>query len=787
MNFLLALRSLFKQKQSNLIKIISLGLGLAAGLILITNALFELSYDNFYPDSENIYLIHTRFQMGSQPERTFPVVSGAIAPGMKEEIPGIVAASRFAPLQMDGVFFTEAKQRFVGTFILADSCFFDIVPRPMLTGIAKEVLSRPMYAIVSSDVAEKMGNDAVGKTILLDSYPGREITIGGVYESMPYNSTFKYDVVVSLSSIGRFMYDGRDNWFGNDMYTGFVKLKLGIDPNSLAPAIRSMQEKRQDIVKMEETYGMKYNYYLDRLDKYHSSSDVVKRKVNLLGWIAFALIFTAILNYVLIVISTYVRRTKEMGVYKSYGASRRNISQLIYIEIFVHIVAALAIGALTIYLFRSTVEELLGIPVLALLSRQSSLMLIIIVAAIFVVTGVIPARLFSSIPVSSAFRSYRQSRSNWMLALLFVQLAAATFLCTLLVVIGLQYKLVVNDNPGYTYDQTAYCLVRGVNAGERQIAVDLLARLPDVDVVATAATLPFNGGGGNIASIPNSDREQLHIADLYGIDENYLKLMEIHIVEGRGFERGVSTKQEMIISRTFAERISNIGGWNDGVVDKDLMVTEHGLCRVVGVYDDIRIGFMGGKRENTNPSAMFYASTPQSIILIRFHQMNGDHLKKVFDLLQSTLPNKDIVVTPYKDSMLNGYNDLRLFRNSVMAGSLIALMLSLIGLLAYLRSEINRRSAEIAIRKVNGATIANVLVFFAKNVFYLSIPALAFGVMVAAYFTGKVLEDFSEKIEPGFLLFTLCSLAVLTITLAILTAGCWRVATQNPVKSLKTE
>jgi len=151
MNFLFALRSLFKQKQSNLIKIISLGLGLAAGLILITNVLFELSYDSYYPNSENIYLITTRFKVGDQAEKVHPSISGAVAPTMKYEIPEVLDVVRFIRLNIAPiVFINETKNRFTGTFILADSSLFDIVPRPMLTGNAKEILSRPMYAIVSS-------------------------------------------------------------------------------------------------------------------------------------------------------------------------------------------------------------------------------------------------------------------------------------------------------------------------------------------------------------------------------------------------------------------------------------------------------------------------------------------------------------------------------------------------------------------------------------------------------------------------------------------------------------
>ena len=785
MNLFLAFRSLFKKNRNNFIKIVSLGLGLAAGLILIAKALFEVAYDNFYPDSKNIYLVQSLAKMGSDPEELYPQVSGAVAPAIKEEVPQVLGATRFTNIQRDAVLLTANKNRLTGTVILADSCFFDIVPRPMMAGSAKEVLSRPMYALVSSTFAEKMGYDAVGKTLVLDGYPGRELTIGGVFESMPLNSSFKYDVVVSMSSISRFMWDGTNNWFGNDRYIGFVKLPSGVDPDELAPAIRGMQEKYQDISAVEAQYGVKLSYLLTPLSQYHNSDKEVVRKVKLLGWLAFALIFTAILNYVLIVISAHVRRVKEMAVYKSYGAGSSHISRLIYMEILAHLVAALVFAALTILLARPFVEELLGVSLPALLTLQSGCILLLLVAAIFIVTGLIPAKLFSSIPVAAAFRGFKQSRRNWMLSLLFIQLAAAAFLISLLMVIGLQYRMMINNNPGYYYEHTAYCPLRGTNDFERETAIEQLLRLPDVQGVSTADHLLFRGASGNNVCLPDDDRELFNIADLYGIDEHYIDLMGISMVEGKGFEKGISTEMDVIVSRSFAQRIAEIAGWSDGVVGKNLIITEHGLCRVAGVYDYMRVGLIGG--EDDRPSAMFYSPAPASNILVRFHKLSGEALQKAIDALQTAMPEKDIVLTPYKDSILIGYNEERLFRNSVLTGGIIALILSLIGLLSYLRSEINRRSSEVAIRKVNGATIANVLILFAKNVFYLAVPALAVGAAVAAYVAEEWMKSFSEKVAPGLFLFILCCLAILSVTLGILTIGCRRVAVQNPVHSLKTE
>ena len=167
-NFNMALRSLFKKGRSNGIKILALAVGLAMGLVLVAKVCFERSYDNFYPDNERIYLVKSDLNRDGKKD-SWGQVSGAIAPGMKAEVPGVEFATRYTRIgENNELIMTPEEQYLTATILLADTSFFDIFPRPLLVGDPKDVLARPGYVMISRSLAEKMGGvgNAVGKTFV---------------------------------------------------------------------------------------------------------------------------------------------------------------------------------------------------------------------------------------------------------------------------------------------------------------------------------------------------------------------------------------------------------------------------------------------------------------------------------------------------------------------------------------------------------------------------------------------------------------------------------------------
>ncbi|MDR0863544.1 MAG: ABC transporter permease, partial [Candidatus Symbiothrix sp.] len=438
-DLVLAFRTLSGKGQNNFIKILSLGIGLAVGLVLISKIYLDLSFENFYPDAERIYQIQEDVNHQDEGEDVFSSygqVSGGVASGMKTEIPQVEAATRFTGIGDDMTFYTvEDKKAYKTDFaILGDSSLFDVLPRPVLAGNPKEVLSRPMQVMISHSIAKNRGNiqDIIGKKIYLDNFPGKELTIGGIFEDIPANSEQRYDMVISMPSISEFMWDGSMNWLGNDRYLGYVKLQPNTHPENLATAIRQMQAKYQPLDELEKL-GVDLHYSLLPLTKMHSDRPEIKRMTILLSLLAFAILFTAILNYILVVISSLVNRTKGVAIRKCYGADTNNISSSMFAETGVHLLISLLIAVALIILFRDTVEDLLAVPLSALFNLRSGILLVIACVVVFFITAIVPAQIFSKIPVSLAFRNYQETRRIWKLALLFLQFTATAFLVTFLI------------------------------------------------------------------------------------------------------------------------------------------------------------------------------------------------------------------------------------------------------------------------------------------------------------------------------------------------------------------
>ena len=173
-SFRIAARKMFRKGEHTATRIISLATGLAFGLLLFAEVFYYYSYDSFYPDANRLYVVNTvaRLDKSSEELSTFPQVSGAIAPGLKAEVPGIEAATRLTSIgELD--FFSEEELTYNGEFVLADEYLHDLMPRPIMAGNkASEILKTPMNCMVSSEIADKMGGNVVGKMIELKDYPG---------------------------------------------------------------------------------------------------------------------------------------------------------------------------------------------------------------------------------------------------------------------------------------------------------------------------------------------------------------------------------------------------------------------------------------------------------------------------------------------------------------------------------------------------------------------------------------------------------------------------------------
>ena len=781
-----AIKTLNKRGQHNWTKIVCLAIGLAAGVVLIGKVGFEQSYDDFFPESNRIYVVCEDFIKDGEFHH-FPQTSGGIVPGMQRYCPQIEAATRYTNVAYDMPIVTEDDHWVRTNYDLVDSCFFDVFPFRVLQGNPKKVLSQTDYCMISRSLAEKLGGNVVGKKVYYKRRGGLALTIGGVYEDIPLNSRLhNMEVMISMSSIAKFNHDGRADWVGYDNYISYVRLAEGISPDDLKPQLEKMKQENLPLEEMKKA-GVDVDFSLSSLIDFHTKDDGVRRMTLILSLLAAVLIGCAVMNYLLLVVGGISRRAREMAVHKCYGAESRHVYHKVMVESAVHLLLSLALAALLLYAAKDIVEELTCAPLSVLLMAGNNMWMIALTClVVLLITGIVPGYIYTHIPVAAAFKNYSQSHRLWKLLLLGLQFASATFLIALLAVAGRQYDRMINDDIGYDYSTLGSVLVNGLSVEQRQLVLEELPKLASVKgVTMSYANLTEQQGGDNIY-LPDDDHEYMNIADLFHVGNGYFDVMGIPIVSGRTFTEQTDTLREVMVSRKFEERMKELAGWDQAVGKQIFCSSFDELHTIVGVYEDIRIGSI--TNPDTRPSAIFYSYKPKYMryILIRFQTMDGLEAanKRLKELVTD---NPDIHITPYSQMVVKLYTDAHNFRTTVMIGGLVALLIALIGLIGYLSGEIGRRQKEIAIRKVNGAHTADVIRLFIIDIMRVALPATFIGTIAAWYVSRLWQEQFSEKAVLSPLLFIGCALLVLAVILCVVCIGCRRVTTSNPVNYLKTE
>ena len=786
-----------KKNSDILIKVLSLGIGLAVGIVLIAKVFFELSYDSFYKDIDRVYTIRTWYSQQGD-EHDYGQVSGAVAVGFMEEVPGVEAGTRTTYVFNGDTYLDENGNKLKATLVCADTCFFKVFDRPILAGNPEQALSKWGCVMVSRSFAEKLvdempgqaGHDVssvIGKQIANADMDGLKLTIEGVFEDFPKNGSLDYDILLSMETYGK---QSTDNWLGNDRYKGYVKLMPGIDPNTLTEAIRKMQEAHQQLEQIE-AQGTSLKYFLKPFSNMHTSSPEVKTQVILLSIVAALLIIISLLNYILIVISSMVKRSKEVGVRKCYGAEGKHIYGMLTKEALLHIILSLALAAVIIFAGRSIVENLLGVPFQTLLVSRSIMAIAAVLLFVLVVSIVVPAELYQRIPVYAALKNYTENSRRWKLGLLGVQVLINVFLVVMMLIIGRQYQKVSNADTGYDYKNLYYF---DLFDGDRQAqvrAVETLKRLPEVSGVAASYNLPYMGSNGDNVSLPEDDRELFNIADQYDCSPEFYDLMGIRFLEGRA----PRDSSEVVVDEKFVQKMAEFADWNDGAVGKQVFITGHeengmmdkGYFTISGVYKSYLIGNLQGVDER--PSALFYGEigSMSSWMPHILFKVRPDALEKVRGALNEALPDKEINIVSYEEEMRAAYADSKKMRNTMALGAVFSLLIALLGLIGFIRDESLRRSKEMAVRKINGATTSDILSVFAKDIMKLS-AVMAVIACIAAYFVAhKWLEQFAEKVSLNPLYFIGGALLVLTIVLGVVVLNCLRIARANPVESLKAE
>ena len=777
-----AFKNLPRRGQHNFVKILCLSLGLAISSVIIAEIYFEQTYDTYFPGWERTYLIS---EVGTNHGETmeFTNTSGATAQGVKQYAPMVEAATSTLYFY-DGAQCKMEDQNIVSSNIrMADSCFFDVFPQKILIGKAKQILSQPLSCLIDSETAAKIGGNVVGKHFTLSNYPGTTFTIYGVFEAFPWGSSFHgTQMILSMCSVPYvYSYDGRGQWVGNDSYGSYIRLAKGHEAKELKPYVNKMREDHFPLKEMKNM-GIELNYDFTVLSDVYTQDPYVKKMGWIMGIIAFVLLFTSVMNYLLIIVGNLVGRSREMAVRKCYGAESKNIHAIIFSEALVHVGLAVVLAAGLVFLCKGTIENFLSAPVSTLVLNRGSWILVAICILVLLVGGLLPGWLYNKIPVAIAFRGYNENRNRWKLGLLGVQFVISGLLFSLLYIVNGQYQLMLGLNPGYDYDHVAIVSVDASNRDQRNQCLAEIRRMPNVKECSSTFNVPLDGydRSGNMVGVPGDDKNTFNIMEMSGVDDNFFKMMNIPIVQGSFFTERNDSCRQVIIDERGAEKLIKTWHWKDGVVGKQITCTGHddNIFTICGVSKNIRWGSAetGGDGMNGFPDLYFYSAKTAYYMLVKFNELRDESLSELQSKVQAMYPNNKVIVKSYASELANQYASQLNFRNGILVAGIVTMIIALFGLVGYTSDEVNRRRKEIAIRKVNGAKVKDILRIFLKDIMKIALPCIIVGDLGAWLIARQWLMSFSEKITMTPLLFIGVTIILLVIIGLSVVINCYKVA-----------
>ncbi len=355
-----SIRTLLRERGTNIIRIISLSLGLTIGILLFSQIAFELSYE----------------------------LASCVLTGQGMSI------------------YYEDKLLSDVNYIYADTCFFQTFGIPVLKGNPKDMIM-PGSVFVSEHFARETFGDAdpIGKILKADRQ--NDFTIRGVYKDMPENTVLTHDFVVSIHRDGG--YQGGYGWKGNDVFYTFLRLRNAADIDKVNDNIQRVIEKYTPA----QYDDWKMNFSVIPLVKYHLISSDVQKRLIIYGFLGFAIFFVAIMNYMLISIATLSRRAKGVGVHKCSGASSGNIFGMFLAETGILVIFSVLLSLLLIVNAHEIIEDLLSVRLSSLFAWETLWVPLLTIVILFLLAGGIPGRLFSRIPVTQVFRRYSDGKTGW--------------------------------------------------------------------------------------------------------------------------------------------------------------------------------------------------------------------------------------------------------------------------------------------------------------------------------------------------------------------------------------
>lgn len=771
-----AIKNILRFRGHHIIGITGLVLGISSVLVITAWVMQELRYDRFHDQSESIHMVTTDIINNQGEVNRFPETPPPLADALKEEIPSVEHSTHFVYLY-GGRSLQSGQRVFRETGIAAPSTFFDVLSFGLKIGNPSS-LDEPNTIFLTEGLADKIfpQQDPVGKTLL---YKGdKSLTVRGIFDNVPQNSSLQFNYLVSYDLEG----GNPEEWWQLSDAT-FIKKRENADSEVVKHL--AQQVFRQHIpddqysLNMDSITDLRYKAEFSFFNAAHGSY----QKLFLLVSVAILILIIACLNYTNLISAYAYKRRVEVMVRKVNGASAR---QLFYFFLTESIVASVIVWGLAVFVsefFSYGFQLILDIEIARSYFIQSALLALpISLFLIGILSGLVPAMVASSrdaikVKGKNTQTSFSSGRvRNAFILSQFVLSIALTIGC---LVIWQQINFMESYQVGYEKENIIQVDLAGNQSENLQILKNELLSDPNIEKISLAGTSPVN-----LPPIFTTEdwqweglNENAHnsIYRMYA-DKDYADLFGLNLVEGQFFLPSGFNENKVVINETFA----GLMGFSDPV-GHTINYGEN-QYQIVGVLEDFNFQHLSNPIQ---PMAILYSNS-RNHLFIKMRTMAEENLNEISEAI-ATFTGSPLVYSFISEE----YDALYISENKIIqalfAFTLLTILLSCMGMIGMITFNIERRTKEIAIRKINGAKVSEVMLLLNKGILKWFILAFLISAPLVLVGADRWLDNFAFKVSLSGWIFFAGAAIVLVINMLTVSWQSWRAAIQNPVKSLRQE
>ena len=792
--FKIALRNFSKHRGYTLLNVVGLSIGISACLLILSYVLNELSYDKFNKNAVNIYRIQLNsYQDGKlafQCAATYP----GVGPALKEEFPEVEEYARLFPisgiLSYDDINFRETK------IFRSDPAVFKIFTLPFVRGNSEKALTQPGSVVISESIAKKyFGNEnPLGKIL---RYNGEEeFTVTGVMKDLPDNSHIKIDLLLSNERLYEYDKELDQNWGWYDFNT-YVLLKAGTDPKELQKKLPALVSRRE-----EEEYRNRTELILQPLTNIHLYSNLLQesevngngKTVYFLMVIAIFILLIAWINYINLATARSVERSREVGVRKVLGALKRQlIQQFLFESIILNVISvmfSLIIIEISMPFFNHLTEKSIH---LSYTNYEFWLAVFLFFLLGSFISAIYPSLVLSSfIPQKVLKGSFKRSENgiSFRKALVVFQFAVSIALIAGTLIVYNQVEFMKSQKLGVNIDQTL--VVRSPKvASSDSVRSELVKTFKNkiksfsqIKSVTASTNIPGDEIFWATGSYVKGKDESPKTIYLIATDYDYFDSYDIHFVAGRNFSRSFSTDLEYggIINEE-ALKLYDFSS-PEQALNKFIMLNRDSI-KVIGVVKNYHQMSLD---KIQNPMLFVLNNRRTSYISVKINpvevEKTVDEIREEYAQLFPGNPFEFFFLDEFYNKQ---YQSEIQFGNIFGVFSILAIIVAGIGLFGLSSFSAIQKTKEIGIRKVLGASVPSIVSMLSKEYMILVVVANLIAWPAAYYIMNKWLENFAYKTNVGVGVFLTAGLLVLVIALLTVSFQAIKVATANPVKSLRYE